>query len=98
MQSQLILLNLVFGGRLGNPSRDFLPWRRRASRLVKEVALRLQEFDQEVVLVVFILIVESDLAHLTLLLRERTLEFNLLHDILEVLQVKAVLLRISDTA
>ena len=69
MQSQLILLNLVFGGRLGNSGCDFLSWRRRAGRLVKEVALRFQEFDQEVVLVVILVIMERDLANLTFLLR-----------------------------
>ena len=69
MQTQLILLNLFLGGRLRYPSRDFLSWRGGTGIFVKEVTLSLQEFDQEIVLVVILVIMERDLANLTFLLR-----------------------------
>ena len=98
MQTQLILLNLFLGGWLGNSRCDFLSWRRGAGIFVKEVTLSLQEFDQEVILVVIFVIKERDLANLTFLLSQCTLELNLLHNIVEVLQVEAVFFWIPDAA
>ena len=98
MQTQLILLSLFFSGRLWNPSRDFLSRGGRARICVEEVALSLQEFDQEVVLVVILVIMERDLAYLTFLLSQCSLELYLLYNIVEVLQVEAVFFWIPDAA
>ena len=98
MQTQLILLNLFLSGRLWNSRCDFLSWRGGTGIFVEKVALSLQEFDQEVVLVVILVIMERDLAYLTFLLSQRTLELNLLHNIVEVLEVEAVFFWIPDAA